>query len=99
MALAAARDIQACSLLDVEYQDMLMALRRMEPKHKAATKITAQYFPYYQDFSLQDLDNCNTIMVYWATKILIPFGARPTLQKNLHLPHLGVNLTQKVAST
>ena len=64
-----------------------------------APKIAAQYVPYFEDFSLLKLDNRNTVVVYQGTRILIPQGARMTLLKILHLPHLGVDLMKKAVTS
>ena len=93
------QDIQVCSLLDTDYQEVLMALRRMETKHEACPKIAKQYVPYYKDMNLHELDNRNTVIVYQGTKLVIPQGARMTLLKILHLPHLGMDLTKKAANS
>ena len=85
-------------MLDNEYQDVIRCLRRMENKEEARPKLARHYTAIYDDLHIHELDNRNTVVIYKATRLVIPEGARQTLLKILHLPHLGEDLMIKAAN-
>ena len=85
--------------MDNEYQEVIRCLRRMEHKDEARPKIAKHYAAVYEDLNIHELDNRNTVVIYRGTRLGIPQGARQTLLKILHLPHLGEDLTIKAANS
>ena len=69
----------------------------MEHKDEARPKIAKHYAAVYEDLNVHELGNRNTVVIY--TRLVIPQGARKTLLKILHLPHLGEDLTIKAANS